>query len=464
MKKIFLAQIFITVTLLLSACQPTPDEVPIVGKNDLDGKISESSGSIQNKGYPDSWMQDFKNDEGAVSIKVEALLEVPVVSEYPVVNVVPTEITKDYIKELVQYFFNGQPVYDVTSDVSKSDLTKLLLQYRYDLETLQQSGEVHYTTHIFTAEEIPEERTKIESIIDDYENRLSTAEDTQRNVSSLNLTTKNEYSTCTLVDTSSGDYTLKLYISMVDGNSRTRITYSKHDYLDYDEYEEPTDEKPKGMDMTLEEAEDLAKKTLADIGIEDAMRTYLSVGNYTGFSEEITGIDNSEQCYVLYFCKPVNGIPVTYFYDYEGTSTIAESYAYPWEPEIIEVYVNNHGVIKLNWENAGTISNTVNQNVELLPWKDIQEKAVKQFRMKEIGQYIIGGLTDQISINIDRITLGMMRVAKKDTSGEYMYVPVWDFFGNYIYQRESDTYSERACSMLTLNAIDGSIIDRGLGY
>ena len=278
------------ITCVLTACQPTPEEEAVVGKNDLEEKVSESSGSIQNNEYPDSWTQDFKNDEGAVSIKVDALLEVPAVSEYPVVNVVPTEITKEYIKELVQYFFDDQLVYDVTSDVSKSDLSKLLLQYRYDLETLQQSGEVHYTTHIFTAEEIPEERTKIESIIDDYENRLSTAEDTQRNVSSLDLTTKNEYSTCTLVDTSSGDYTSKLYISMVDGNYRTRITYSKQDYLDYDEYEEPTDEKPQGMDMTLEEAEDLAKETLADIGIEDAMRTYWSVGNYTGFSEEITGV------------------------------------------------------------------------------------------------------------------------------------------------------------------------------
>jgi hypothetical protein len=465
MKKKLLALIIVTVMLLLSACQPTPDKEPVVGKNDPEGNISNSSGSMQNNEYPDHWTQDFQNDEGAVSIKVDALLEVPDVSEYPVVNVLPAEITKDYIKELVQYFFDGQPVYDLTSDVSKSDLNKLILQYRYDLETLQQSGQVHYTTHIFTAEEIPEEQAKIESIINDYENRLSTAEDTQRSVSSLDLSTKNDYSTCTLVDTTSGDYKSKLYISVVDGNLRTRITYSKQDYMDYDEYEDPTDdEKPKGMDMTLEEAESLAKKALADIGIEDAMRTYWSVGNYTGFSEEITGVDNSEQCFVLYFCRPVNGIPVTYFYDYEGTTTVAESYAYPWEPEVIEVDVNNHGVIKLNWENSGTTTETINQNVELLPWVDIQEKAVQQFRMKEIGQYIIGGLTDQISIEIDRITLGMMRVAKKDTSGEYMYVPVWDFFGKYVYQRESDSYSERACSMLTINAIDGSVIDRGLGY
>ena len=278
------------------------------------------------------------------------------------------------------------------------------------------------------------------------------------------MTTDGEYKTCTLVDTAAGDYTAKLYVSTKDGNYNTRLTYSKPDYLDYDDFEEPAEEKPQGMDVTLEEAENQAKDMLASIGVENAMMTDWFVGNYTGLSKEITGIENSEQCYVLYFCRPIEGIPITYFYDYEGTSTITESYAYPWDPEVIEVYVNNHGVVKSTWKNRGTITDTVNKNVAILPWEDIQEKAIQQFRIKEIGQYIIGGLADQASIKIDRITLGMMRVAKKDTSGGYMYVPVWDFFGHYIYQRESDSYSERACSMLTINAIDGSIIDRGLGY
>jgi len=36
--------------------------------------------------------------------------------------------------------------------------------------------------------------------------------------------------------------------------------------------------------------------------------------------------------------------------------------------------------------------------------------------------------------------------------GSYMAVPVWDFFGG--------DYT----SLITVNAINGSIIDRGLGY
>ena len=59
----------------------------------------------------------------------------------------------------------------------------------------------------------------------------------------------------------------------------------------------------------------------------------------------------------------------------------------------------------------------------------------------------------------NNITLGMMRVAKKDSSNEYYYLPVWDFIGHY---GESNGGTEM--SFLTINAIDGSLVDRGLGY
>jgi hypothetical protein len=459
MNRIKLFLLFATVALLLVACQPTPEKDVVIGKNNT--TISGTQNSSGSNDYPDNWTRDFQNDEGTVTIQINAQLEIPNVSSYPVVDVVPTEITQNDIKTFVNYFFEGQTVYDTSSDSTKSELTKSLLQFQYDLETLEQSGKVHYTAHIFTSEEIPEEQAKIKSIIDDLKNQLSMAEDTKRNISNLDWAIKGEYKTCSVVNTVSGDYSSKLYISANDGNYDTRITYSKTDYSDYDDFEEPKDEE---MAISLEEAVNTAKEMLADIGIEDAVITDWFVGNYTGFSEEITGIENSAQCYVLHFCKPVKGVPITYFYDYEGATTYDDQYAYPWEPEIIEVYVNNHGAVRFSWENIGTLTDTDNENVTLLPWEDIQETAIQQFRIKTIDLYLMGDDQGEMTIEINRITLGMMRVAKKDSSGEYMYVPVWDFFGNYIYQRESDSYSERACSMLTINATDGSIIDRGLGY
>jgi len=470
MRKRLLALITISL-FLLTACQPTPENAPVVGKKDgkLEEMILHFQGNSQNYKFPEQWEQDFQNDEGNVTIEIDAQLDVPNVSAYPVVNAVPTTITKLDMEKMVKYFFGGKPVYDMPAGPNKSDLTKSILQYKYDVKTLLQSGKVHYTTHIFSAEEIQKELLKLQSIIEEYESKLASIEEIQRDTSSLDLVSEGEYKKITLVDTASGDYTSRFHIGIQDGNYSMRISFTLPDYSGYDDFEEPADNMPQGLDMTLEEAESLAKEMLADIGIEDAMRTKWFVGNYTGLDESITGVRNSEQCYVLYFCKPIAKIPITYFYDYEGASTFrpdgAEVYSYPWSPEVIEVYVNNNGVVHFKWQDSGTISGTINQNVQLLPWEDIKEKAIQQFRYKDIGLYHMGFDQENMTVEINKVKLGMMRVAKKDSLGEFMYIPVWDFFGNYIIEKpREDDYQVRACSMLTINAIDGSIIDRGLGY
>lgn len=53
---------------------------------------------------------------------------------------------------------------------------------------------------------------------------------------------------------------------------------------------------------------------------------------------------------------------------------------------------------------------------------------------------------------VSKITLGYMRVRSMNAPDTYELIPVWDFF-----EGEFD-------SLLTVNAIDGTIIDRDYGY
>jgi hypothetical protein len=70
-----------------------------------------------------------------------------------------------------------------------------------------------------------------------------------------------------------------------------------------------------------------------------------------------------------------------------------------------------------------------------------------------------------------------MRIIDKNNSGEYLYVPVWDFYGRVITEHKQGTgetgvfdepnkWTERELgySLLTINAIDGTIINRAQGY
>ena len=72
-----------------------------------------------------------------------------------------------------------------------------------------------------------------------------------------------------------------------------------------------------------------------------------------------------------------------------------------------------------------------------------------------------------ITFNITRVQLGLMRITEKDSTDTALLIPVWDFFGTYtmnVGEGDSSVNHDTNTSRLTINAIDGSIIDRSLGY
>lgn len=73
----------------------------------------------------------------------------------------------------------------------------------------------------------------------------------------------------------------------------------------------------------------------------------------------------------------------------------------------------------------------------------------------------------QKTVTISEVTLSMMRVAGLGEDNGYYYLPVWDFIGYYGEKMDTNITEEHPSvrkSFLTLNAVDGSVIDRGLGY
>ena len=64
----------------------------------------------------------------------------------------------------------------------------------------------------------------------------------------------------------------------------------------------------------------------------------------------------------------------------------------------------------------------------------------------------------------------VMRIRSKDTLSEGLLIPVWDFWGTVSYHAADSAYSDVAPSReeytvaMTVNAIDGTIVDRESGY
>ena len=176
------------------------------------------------------------------------------------------------------------------------------------------------------------------------------------------------------------------------------------------------------------------------------------------------------------------GIPAYPYTAYHGSDTgrqaagvsSSDDYGEPIRPTVAEALVKDGEVIALNWYNVFTITGTENENVALLPFEKVLDVFKRQVYYSiyfdppepdETGDPVM-------QMVVERICFSYMRVKKADGSGESYLLPVWDFMG-YDYNPE-DPHTEHDLvgtkawfahqSLLTVNAVDGSILDRDKGY
>ncbi len=180
-----------------------------------------------------------------------------------------------------------------------------------------------------------------------------------------------------------------------------------------------------------------------------------------------TGFESGYKVFTL--LPEYEGIPVYPYVTMYGSDTGREAAGIPFtrnlEQEEVSGTLYNGEVVQLQWNSPFTVTRIENENVPLLPFERIMEIFKRQVFM---SVYIDAGY--DLTYKVTEIQFSYMRVQVQN-SDEYRLVPVWDFIGYAVYDWET-TPGQRAISqaffnhmsILTINAIDGSVIDRYLGY
>jgi len=170
--------------------------------------------------------------------------------------------------------------------------------------------------------------------------------------------------------------------------------------------------------------------------------------------------------YEFAFTRSIAGIPITFTND-EGSSFEPRedgTFAEPWPYERIRVFIDETGVAALTYTSPYVILETVSESVSLLPFPEIL-KIFERMAPMVNDWYDYNGIA--CNMRIHEVRLGLMRIMEQNSRDTGPLVPVWDFMGTSEFVDklgDSYTYDDTNISILTINAIDGSIIDRGLGY
>lgn len=183
-----------------------------------------------------------------------------------------------------------------------------------------------------------------------------------------------------------------------------------------------------------------------------------------------TGFDNG--CYTFTLLPVYAGIPLYPYTTNYGSDTGLQAAGVHYDAdkhqEQISGSLENGTVVYLQWLYPFRVTGTENENVALLPFDEIMNVFRRQVFM---NQYLDKGCDE--TIHITDVRFSYMRVKIRD-SEEYYLLPVWDFLG---YEVDSE-WDQKASpgelelarswwndqSLLTINAIDGSIINRNAGY
>ena len=151
------------------------------------------------------------------------------------------------------------------------------------------------------------------------------------------------------------------------------------------------------------------------------------------------------------------GIPVTHVYQL-GASGVIDQYGYEIPYEKLFVDVGENGIFQIRYKNPLALGDTLESSPRMLPFQQILEVFARLAPLK----YASAETEENNGIQIDQVVLGYMVPQMRDQPTRYQLVPVWDFMGSRTIGKER--YDLFQYAHLTINALDGTVNDRELGY
>lgn len=220
--------------------------------------------------------------------------------------------------------------------------------------------------------------------------------------------------------------------------------------------------------LSQEEAQRIAGDLLAELGLRDFV---LDEGGLYTELVDMQNYGSAEKAvyaryYILHYRRQIEGVTLS--------QSSGEKYADNrdqggrfnkqfWPGELIELRVNDSGVVGFDYHAPLEITETVVEGAALKTFEDVKSTFEKMLPVT-LAQ------TEESRIAaIDRVRLSYSRISEKDSFDTGLIVPVWSFEGSVDFYYNQDngekSYSDTQTGvLLAVNAIDGSIIDGRQGY
>lgn len=483
---------------ILAGCQKTPEDAIVKEKGASSIKKYQSTETKETSlretiKAPERYTNKATYENGVLVIDTDAEVILPEVSSMNTYEVSAKEVNQDLIDSVTEAFFEGGKFYsgftyyDMTKADYQEDITRLK-KYKaegnmdpYEMGINEETGELFFNIDEMIARDeenmktAPEEATK-EEVKPSFglEHWEGKGEEAIKQV--------DEDSFSGVAETEQGIYDYKINYTLAP-DIDIKISKNREDLRDPKEFSTWMEgEYVRGSEgdsynklsedflkekagLSYEEAEKLAREKVDKLGWDLDVYGW----DYAVYKEgegEVTEDSILDGGYLFHFTKILDDVPITYTASYGGGLEDMDSTLEPWSYERCDVIVGEDGIQKVEIYNPYEVGKVQTENVKLMDFDSI----IKIYeQMMEVSNADIAEFEKNRTFHIKKITLGYSRIYDPNTDNDTgLLVPVWDFFGGFdtemdgVTEKRSGVYSTQ--SHMTINAIDGTIIDRELGY
>ncbi len=473
MKKHVFIVLFVSL-LLLCACQPTPESPIVVGK-DQDAMIDQAR---EKPGYttgktvdwrerlavPERYSVKLKSNGGRLTVDVDAEVIVPD-AELPIAHVSPRRFSDDDAQRFIKALLGDDPkCIPLDGDNrTKAMYERQIIEWNYALD--------HWEDYGCSVWDMFDEKEEMEEALRALIEKAADAPETLETFAPVIEWTPMLWHTAAgqkdLGDASMNFLTLnadetRSMLNITNGGDGTRSGIYYHRNIDglADQLATIEGQWKNELRITEDEAKSVAEAKLKEMGLDHLACAFSKfVRCYR--DDLIRDGAPYEPGWMFVFTPAVNGVAMTYSH---RLGVDNNAYSRHWGYERCFVLVDEKGVTILDYEDACTMDEVRAETAALLPFSEI---AAIFEKMVLIVDNNADAFEFDKTYRIKSVRLGMVSIPEQNGEGGYM-VPCWDFMGD-IWQAEQFPESWKRTGMmqdgsfsyLTINAVDGSIIQRG---
>lgn len=484
----------VALAAVISGCQKNPDS-SIVKNKDFDKLIDQAKD--ENNGVSDAqqvaenydtYKNSFSDESLGVSVNVDAKVDIPQTDKMSIFRIKQKNISQEFLDIIKEKFMGNDKVYDAaaTDAPTKQTIEEDMKQAKIALDEGKQAvkdGDEPEENLKTYQNEYDEDMKKFEKQyetapdkvnIEDYKSdgkfhktsELKDKNDFYEWAYELN---ENGEIFCGINGAENGIY--KCLHAQNNENYGNCLRYRQSNTGYIWNWTSLSDVFIKGKEIYSGDAEELLsfKENELTISEDDA------ISQAEAFMKE-EGLDE----YKMYSCEKKQSVEdlrkgegdildniylITYMRNINGAFVLPNSGKFQegwqgqsyvkkfWPIEEIAIQVTDDGIIGVDYASPIETVDTVVEGATLKQFDEI--KGI--FENMVVAMYADEELKREIKV--DSVKLGYAIISEEGTFDTGLLVPVWDFNGTV-----NDSGRIDETSIMTINAIDGTVIDRGLGY